>query len=456
MEMLVSRIGKEAFREGMQEYLTKYAYGNATWEDLIKILDKKYEGNLSEWSKEWVSKGGMPTIDFQVVTTEKEHYVLSTQKDFKGKKGKWGQSVTIALVRENGKRDTVIIPVEKGEDLFKIKNLDLYEGGKLVGIIPNIDARGYGYFKMLPATEEFCMKMLTNPITSGTLSQVEKASTLINLYESYIRKNLNYEKFGAFLLNYLEQEQDPILFSQAAGYLGTVQFYATSLLKKGVPEFEKRLYTIAFGSASEDGKERTFSHAENCRRRAFSLLVSGSTGDVEYLHLFFNEPDRFKSFKLTEANLTSLAYELAIRFPEKSNEIVATQRGRISNPDRLKQFDFVSRAVSSDEAALDSLFEELLTPENRRIEPWATSALRLLNHPLRAERSRKYIRPALEEIQEVQKTGDIFFPKSWASALLSGHPESEATEIVNKFFADHPELPEVLKLKVKLSMHPKF
>ncbi|EJW92421.1 aminopeptidase N, partial [gut metagenome] len=58
----------------------------------------------------------------------------------------------------------------------------------------------------------------------------------------------------------------------------------------------------------------------------------------------------------------------------------------------------------------DSLFNALLVAENRRIEPWASAALSNLNYRLRDKESIKYIVPALEEMREVQRTGDIFFP----------------------------------------------
>lgn len=50
--------------------------------------------------------------------------------------------------------------------------------------------------------------------------------------------------------------------------------------------------------------------------------------------------------------------------------------------------------------------------ENRRIEPWTATVLSYLNHPARESYSIKYIRPALEALLDVQRTGDIFFPKT--------------------------------------------
>ena len=77
------------------------------------------------------------------------------------------------------------------------------------------------------------------------------------------------------------------------------------------------------------------------------------------------------------------------------------------------------------------------------------SALNYLNHPLRGEEALEYIRPALDKMKEIQNTGDIFFPRSWAKALLGGHTSKEAGEIVDQFFTDNPEYPYMLGLKIK-------
>ena len=58
--------------------------------------------------------------------------------------------------------------------------------------------------------------------------------------------------------------------------------------------------------------------------------------------------------QLNEKDYTTLAYELALRIPEQGKEILKTQRQRIHNPDRLRQFDFISRAMTADTLKLDS------------------------------------------------------------------------------------------------------
>jgi aminopeptidase N len=83
--------------------------------------------------------------------------------------------------------------------------------------------------------------------------------------------------------------------------------------------------------------------------------------------------------------------------------------------------------------------------KNRRIEPWALEGLRYLNHPLRARQSLKYLRPALELLPEIRRTGDIFFPKNWMDAALSGHNTEAAAQTIRTFLEESPNLPARLR-----------
>jgi aminopeptidase N len=89
-----------------------------------------------------------------------------------------------------------------------------------------------------------------------------------------------------------------------------------------------------------------------------------------------------------------------------------------------------------------------LEPENRSVEPWTASVLSYLNHPLRQREALAYIRPGLEELPEIQQTGDIFFPKNWCVSLLRGHDSPEATAQVKAFLQENPDFPQLLKAKL--------
>ena len=136
---------------------------------------------------------------------------------------------------------------------------------------------------------------------------------------------------------------------------------------------------------------------------------------------------------LSERDYINLSYLLALHLPEQADEIVATQLNRITNPDRQAEYRFISPAVSADRTVRDSVFQSLLKAENRRVEPWVSSSLSLLNHRLREQESLPYIRPALMVLPEVQRTGDIFFPSAWLRVLLGGHTSLEALQEVDCF-----------------------
>jgi aminopeptidase N len=72
--------------------------------------------------------------------------------------------------------------------------------------------------------------------------------------------------------------------------------------------------------------------------------------------------------------------------------------------------------------------------------------LRALHHPLRAAASIEHIGPALALLQEIQRTGDIFFPQRWMDATLGGHRSAEAARIVRTFVdGAGPTYPERLR-----------
>ncbi len=65
MRKLEKMIGEDAFREGMQEYLETFAFGNATWPALIEILDGKSDEDLASWSEAWVNTPGRDAVRYQ-------------------------------------------------------------------------------------------------------------------------------------------------------------------------------------------------------------------------------------------------------------------------------------------------------------------------------------------------------------------------------------------------------
>ena len=93
----------------------------------------------------------------------------------------------------------------------------------------------------------------------------------------------------------------------------------------------------------------------------------------------------------------------------------------------------------------DAFFQSLADVKNRRREPWVVEGVSYLNHPLRGAQTEKYVQPSLELLPEIQRTGDIFFPKNWMDATLSGHNSVQPADTVRAFLAARPDIPDRLR-----------
>lgn len=420
MEKLVEIMGEEAYREGICEYLKTYAYDNATWDNLIAILDSKTDENLAAFSDVWVNQKGMPHITF----TNRCGQLEVRQTDPWQRGLLWPQRFNITF---QGDEQTSVEINLNGESTV----LSVPEGTQ--AILPNTDGRGYGLF--IP--DEQSLDWLLNhwqEITDDTARQ----SILMTLYENYQALQVPDEAWMTALLNGLEVEKNVLIASTLCGYL------SEPLRAVGNEELEEHLWVLAEKHP-----------IPSCRLQLMRCLISQAKAPKTIDKLYRLWKDQSHP-SLNERDYTNLAYELTLHRPESHDAILSTQRTRITNPDRLRQFEFIAQAVTPDTLQMDALFQSLLKAENRRIEPWAASVLAYLNHPLRQPYSVKYIRPGLEILQEVQRTGDIFFPKNWVSALLRNHRSEEAYREIQDFFAAHPDYSPLLKNKILQAAWPVY
>jgi aminopeptidase N len=159
--------------------------------------------------------------------------------------------------------------------------------------------------------------------------------------------------------------------------------------------------------------------------------------------------DKQSATFLNSRDYMRMAYHLAVMQPDRWQEILDVQRGRLSNEDQRREFDFISRACNPDSQVQQQLFNELLQAENRRVEPWARDMLALLNDPTREPFSNRYITPGLDALPEIQQTGDIFFPGYWLTGLLSGHKSDDAKALVRQWIDTHADLEPALMNKLK-------
>lgn len=82
IRMLHRFVGEEAFRKGMAIYLKRYAYKNASTEDLWKALSESSNKNVEEIMSTWTKQKGYPVINVSVKTEQNKKIIHLSQEKY--------------------------------------------------------------------------------------------------------------------------------------------------------------------------------------------------------------------------------------------------------------------------------------------------------------------------------------------------------------------------------------
>jgi len=427
MRHLEALLGDENFRDGLREYLKAHAFANATWSDLIDVLDRRTPMDLQQWSRVWVDQPGRPTVE---TILEVNGGVITRlafrQRDTWSRNRDWPQQLRVAV---GGHAPERIINVELTGREVEVAEAKGWPVPRYV--LPNGKGWAYGHFILDKITLAYLTANL--PEVSDTLT---RGSAWVTLWDTLLYGGIAADAFLELAFRSLPRETDEQLTSRILGYASSAwwRFLDQSQRTTRAPRFESLLREGLAAAGTPSQKASWFSALRN---------VSITPGTVHWLRQVWEKTEHVAGLPLAEADYTSLALELAVRQVDGWSDILTTQLSRIENPDRKGRFQFVMPALSADPTERDKWFQALKDVANRRREPWVLEGLGYLHHPLRAEASKKYVKPSLDLLWEIQRTGDIFFPKRWLDATLGGHQTKDVADTVRAFLqslpADYPE-----------------
>ncbi|MBI2822978.1 MAG: ERAP1-like C-terminal domain-containing protein [Acidobacteria bacterium] len=423
LELLV---GLDAFRDGLREYLKRHSFANATWKDLVDLLDARTPEDLVSWSHAWVDEPGRPTVRTLLeIEGGRIGRLAFRQEDPRGRGLVWPQRLLI-LVSSDGQVFSFPVTLGAGET-------PVADAAGLAApdwVLPAGGGLGYGFFDLDARTLEYLTHSLgdiANPLARG--------SALVAFWESMLEGRVPPARLLDQLLAALPRETDELNVAQMLDTLRAAFWRFTAARDR--PAVAPRLEAVL-----RDGLSRA--RSTSLKAAWFAALRSTATmpDTVAWLEQVWRRDVKIAALPLAETDEAELALDLAVRGVPDAANLLQTQLRRFENPDRRARFQFVTPAVSPDPAARDRFFESLQEVKNRRREAWVLDAVRHLHHPLRAAQSKRYVRPALELLYEIRQTGDIFFPKRWADATLGGYQTAEAAAEVRGFIdrlpADYP------------------
>jgi aminopeptidase N len=430
MRQLETIVGERRFRDGLREYLKQYSYGNATWLDLVRILDGRTRENVAQWSRAWVEERGRPefTTDIQFDRNGRIASIELTQEDPRKRGLVWPQRLRVALGYDGTVKE---LPVYVNERRVSVKGARRLP--RPLYVLPAGDGLGYGLFTLDQGSRDYLLRNIEDVPDALT-----RGAAWVTLWDNLEAASVSAPAFFDAAIRALPHESDEQNAQRVLAYLVRVFW-------RFMPPAERTQRASSLEALLRAGIERGRTQSEKAAWFNAYRDVVLTTDGVAWLTRVWRRDERVAGLSLAEPDEIAMALELAVREAPGWEEILRAQLERTQNPDRKARFAFVAPALSADPAVRERAFARFRFVENRRREPWVLESLQYLNHPLREDHARRFVRPALDLLREIQQTGDIFFPTRWMDATLSGHRSPEVATTVRQFLAGEPEYPERLR-----------
>lgn len=441
MRQLERLLGEDTLREGLREYLTEHAFSNAGWPELVGMLDRRTPSDLSQWSRAWVAESGRPVITTDLtITDDVVDRLVIRQSDRDGRDVFWPQEIRIAL----GRGDSVQFVVARlDQPAIEIPGTPGTPAPDWV--LPAAGGLGYGDFR-LDARSRDALARQAHSIADA----VTRGSAFVTLWDEMLDGRLPPETFRELLLNALTTETVELNLQLLLDQTRTLFWRFTPV--SGRPAFAGRLEPVL-----RQGLDRAQTTSAKAAWFAAIRSVAWSAPTLAWLEDVWARRRAIPGLTLAEVDESELAADLAVRGVERAEAILDAQLARIENADRKARFTFIRPALSSDATVRAAFFESLKDAGNRSREAWVLDAARYLHHPWRAESARPMVRPALELLLEIKRTGDIFFPKRWADVTLGGYQSPAVSRDVRAFIDGlPPDYPERLRWVLLSSADPLF
>ena len=417
MRALEQLMSAPAMQNGLQKYLSTYYFKSASWDDLINILDAEAPtAGVRQFNEVWVMQKGMPVIH----TTYKDGQLIVSQTDPFGRGLCWRQKFDVRVIYDMERSRTIPVDMQQPTVTIPLNQ-------KPSSIIPNYNGRGYGRFT---TDDEYTKKLPLRLITLH--NDLPRYSLLLTLHDNYLMGRIPNSYFGE-LYRCMIKEKNPLIMETCVDHMFKIAFDMGANERKTL---EQCIMDVLGENRSAD-----------CRQIIIRKMARNATSP-EVLRQIENVWKQHNDPLFNEHDYMEMAYRLAITNPTRWQEILKTERQQLKTDDLRQEFDYVSRACNPDQSAQKKLFNDLLKAENRQQESWAVNAVRLLSADVREPQNNSYITTTLNNLTQLQKTSDVFFPGQLVKAVIASHKSNAAKQEIESFLKNDSKTPQNLKNKV--------
>ncbi len=434
LKQLEYLVGERSFRRGVQAFLERHAFGNATWQDLLGAIGTAAGRPLERFGQDFMLRPGMPVVEQRVrIRQGKVARLLLTQRPARALSGRrpWVERTELLLAYTGA--PPVRIPVELHDSVSDVPQARGLPAPEYV--FANVG--DYGYFLLLLDSSSVAA------LERGGLGKVDdnllRAMLWGALWDQVRVGRMAPERFVRLVLRELPAERDEQILPVLIGRLGrTVEAYLSPKARRELqPEVEHVL------RAGADDRERSYGLRKACSD-GFIALAASPAGAAALDSLL--DADSVAGEPLrdpTRWNTVTRLLELGAPSAERR---FAAQDRRDTTPDgRRRAFIAAAGRPSAD---IKRAYFTRWFADSTLNEEWATGSLGPFNTLEHETLTFPWLRPALDSLPYIQAHRRIFFLESWLGAFLQGQTSDSALAVVRQWLQSHPHLPADLRRKV--------
>ncbi len=434
LKQLEFLVGDSAFRDGVRLFLTRHAFANATWRDLLAAIGEAAGRPLDRWGGQFILRAGMPELEQRLRVRggriERLELVQRPVQALSGP-GAWPMRTRVLLAYGGGQHRA--LDVELAGETTVVREA----AGLPAPAYVFANADDYGY--LLARLDSASIAHLE----AGGLAAVEdgllRAMLWTALWDEVRAARMDPARFARLALAGLPRETDEQIAPALIGRLGRAvgPYLRGDTRSRLTREVEDALWAAAADASRSYGLRKAaldgfidVARTEAGVERLGDLLAADSAA---------GEP-------LRDPTRWDIVTRLVALGAPGAAERLQTQAARDTTPDGRRRAFIAGAAQPTAEAKAEYFRRYFADPSLN--EDWASGSLGAFNTVDHQRLTRGYLEPALDSLRYIQANRRIFFLGTWLGSFLSGQTEPEALRVTQDWLARQRGLPHDLRRKV--------
>jgi aminopeptidase N len=439
IKQLAFFVGEDGFRRGLQLFLGRHAYANATWADLLGALGEASKVDLGAFGTQYILRAGLPRIDTHVAIADgRIGAIRLTQRPMRNLPGDLGGAWPMKVRVRLGYADREDVLLDARFD--DAETIVVGAAGLPVPeyVWANDDDQGYGLF--MP--DDRTIDWISNHV-DGVEGTLLRAMFWSALWDTVRDLRLAPARYLSVVIDHLPREQDEQI---SRGVLARAAMALDIYLPAAAAAAIRPRWEAALMARIDDA-----ALGYGLRKAALDLLIDTARlpDAMDRLRALLAGTTTFAGAALQQPTRWAIIRRLVTIGAADAETLFSAEQQADRSTEAIRDA-YVTRAASPAAAMKEAYFAGYFEDTSLN-EAWASASLDAFNAPEQAALTLPFLRPALDRLEWIRKNRRIFFLPTWIDAFIGGQTSGAALAIVDGFLAEQQDLPLDIRRKILLA-----